>query len=281
MRPTRTGTPRCGTRGAASAPTTSARTRRGRRRAGRSTCSAACGSGRAPSSPATPGSRASPTASTPRSSSATATRCCAAVRGPRTRARSAPRSGTGTSRSAVRSSAASVAPGTPDVCRHLAYLGPPRAVRDLLFDAPHALVHQGRAPRERVVAKDNPDGWGVAWWEPGSAEPRRYRTTTVMWEDTGFAAGDEKAVAVLAAVRKASPNTTLRSENNAPFLAPSRVGPLAFSLNGHAFHASCEARVRGALTPGTPLAGDTDSEVLFALVRERIEAGRTPADAVA
>jgi glutamine amidotransferase len=167
------------------------------------------------------------------------------------------------------------------VCRHLAYIGPPRAVRDLLFDAPHALVHQGRAPREMVVAKDNPDGWGVAWWEPGSTEPRQYRTTTVMWEDTAFADGDEKAVTILAAVRKASPNTALRPENNAPFLAPSRVGPLAFSLNGHAFHASCEARVRGALTPGTSLDGDTDSEVLFALVRERIDAGTHPADAVA
>jgi glutamine amidotransferase len=167
------------------------------------------------------------------------------------------------------------------VCRHLAYVGPPRAVRELLFDAPHALVHQGRAPREMVVAKDNPDGWGVAWWSPGAVEPRRYRTTTVMWEDTGFTAGDEKAVALVAAVRKASPATTLDSVNNAPFLAPSRVGPLAFSLNGHAFHASCEARVRGALAPDTLLEGDTDSEVLFALTRERIEAGLTPADAVA
>src|SRR3954454_18244607 len=102
-----------------------------------------------------------------------------------------------------------------------------------------------------------------------------------MWEGTAFADADEKAVAIIAAVRKASPNTTLRPENNAPFIAPSRVGPLAFSLNGHAFHASCEARVRSALTPGTPLDGDTDSEVLFALVRERIEAGSVPVDAVA
>jgi glutamine amidotransferase len=167
------------------------------------------------------------------------------------------------------------------VCRHLAYLGPPRPVRDFVFDAPHSLVHQGRAPREMVVAKDNPDGWGVAWWPPGAIEPRRYRTTTVMWEDTAFTAGDEKAVALLAAVRKASPNTTLDAVNNAPFVAESRVGPLAFSLNGHAFHASCEARVRGALAPETPLAGNTDSEVLFALTRERIEAGRSPAEALA
>lgn len=167
------------------------------------------------------------------------------------------------------------------MCRHLAYVGPPRPVRDVVFDAPHALVHQGRAPREMVVAKDNPDGWGVAWWPPGAAEPRRYRTTTVMWEDTGFDEGDEKAVAILAAVRKASPNTRLEAVNNAPFLSPSRIGPLAFSLNGHAFHASCAPRVRAALTPGTPLAGDTDSEVLFALVRERIDAGQAPSDALA
>ena len=136
------------------------------------------------------------------------------------------------------------------MCRHLAYVGPPRPVRDFVFDAPHALVHQGRAPREMVVAKDNPDGWGVAWWPPGAVDPRRYRTTTVMWEDTDFTAGDDKAVALLAAVRKASPNTTLDAVNNAPFLAESRVGPLAFSLNGHAFHASCADRVRGALAPG-------------------------------
>jgi glutamine amidotransferase len=154
-------------------------------------------------------------------------------------------------------------------------------VRDPVFDAPHALVHQGRAPREMVVAKDNPDGWGVAWWPPGAVDPRHYRTTTVMWEDTDFADGDEKSVAVLAAVRKASPGTTLDAVNNAPFVAPSRVGPLAFSLNGHAFHASCADRVTGALTPGTPLAGDTDSEVLFALTRERIDAGQDPAAALA
>ena len=41
------------------------------------------------------------------------------------------------------------------------------------------------------------------------------------------------------------------------------------------------AAFRGALAPGTPLEGDTDSEVLFALARERIAAGASPADALA
>jgi gamma-glutamyl hercynylcysteine S-oxide hydrolase len=167
------------------------------------------------------------------------------------------------------------------VCRHLGYLGAPRPVGDLLFDAPHALVDQGRVPREMPVARDNPDGWGIAWWMSANLPPLHYRSTTPMWRDTGFPASGDSAGAVLAAVRKASPGTTLRTENNAPFVGTSRVGPLAFSLNGNAFHESCAARVKGALRPGTRLAGDTDSEVLFALVRDRIDDGRDPAAAVA
>ncbi len=167
------------------------------------------------------------------------------------------------------------------MCRHLAYLGPPRPVGALTFDAPHSLCSQGRTPREMVVAKDNPDGWGVAWWEPGADAPRRYRSATTMWEDHGFTEGDRPAVAMLGAVRKASPATTLRAENNAPFLADTRIGPVAFSLNGHAFHASCEGRVRAALPPTATLTGDTDSEVLFALLRERIDAGADAGSALA
>ena len=83
------------------------------------------------------------------------------------------------------------------MCRHLAYLGPYIALRTLLFDAPHALVDQARAPRLQTSGKDNPDGWGVAWWTADAVEPRRYRTTTAMWEDTAFTDGDEKAVAIV------------------------------------------------------------------------------------
>ena len=166
------------------------------------------------------------------------------------------------------------------MCRHLAYLGPPRAVGELLFDAPHALRNQGCAPREMVVAKDNPDGWGVAWWSPDACEPHHYRTTTRMWDDTTFGDADAPAAAALGAVRKASPNTTLNPVNNAPFVAASRIGAIAFSLNGHAYHPSCKPRIIAALEPNTLIVGDTDSEALFALVRARIAAGVEPAAAV-
>jgi len=167
------------------------------------------------------------------------------------------------------------------MCRHLATIGAPQRIGNLLFDSTHALRAQGEAPREMVVAKDNPDGWGVAWWEPSAREPHHYRTTTPMWDDTEFGYADHTATAVLGAVRKASPDTTRDAVNNAPFVAGTRLGAVAFSLNGHAFHASCESRVRRALDPDALLVGNTDSEVLFALVRARIAAGIDPEVAVA
>ena len=50
------------------------------------------------------------------------------------------------------------------MCRHLAYVGAPAPLGDWLVDAPHGLVDQARAPRWQTSGKDNPDGYGVAWW---------------------------------------------------------------------------------------------------------------------
>lgn len=167
------------------------------------------------------------------------------------------------------------------MCRHLAYVGPAVPLGGLLFDASHCLVRQGCAPREMVVADDNPDGWGVAWWTPPRPEPRHYRTTVPMWEDRAFDRGGDDATAVVAAVRKASPATALDPVNNAPFVAMTRLGAVAFSLNGHAFHESCADRLHAAVPDEVRVVGDTDSEALFAIVRERIAAGSDLPDAVA
>ena len=53
---------------------------------------------------------------------------------------------------------------------HLAYLGPPTALSDLLFDAPHALARQAECPRRQTSGTTNPDGWGVGWYTEGAAE---------------------------------------------------------------------------------------------------------------
>jgi glutamine amidotransferase len=168
------------------------------------------------------------------------------------------------------------------MCRHLAYVGLPVALRSLLFDAPHALVHQARSPRFQHNGVDNPDGWGVGWSFAGDArgEHERYRAATKMWEDTTFA-GDETATTVLAAARYASPGSELKFDNVAPFAAEHWL----FSLNGYVsgFREQFGDQLRASISPrrAARIEGDSDSEVLFALVLDRLDGGATPGEALA
>lgn len=164
------------------------------------------------------------------------------------------------------------------MCRHLAYIGPPVRIGSLLLDAPHSLRRQAHAPRLMHRRHENPDGWGVAWYEPGRDEPVRYRTTVSLEHDRAFADADARASSMLAAVRLASPGLALERDNTAPFMR----GALAFSLNGYGFRDGREARLRAAVPRerAARLEGDTDSEVLFALVLERLEAGATTSEAL-
>lgn len=162
------------------------------------------------------------------------------------------------------------------MCRHLAYLGPPIALRSLLFDAPHALVHQAQSPRFQHSGKDNPDGWGVAW----ARDPvERYRSAVPMWEDDSFS-GDERGSFILAAARYASPGSVREVRNAAPFVS----GPWSFSLNGFVseFRTGFGDVLRALLTPARrrALEGDTDSEVVFALVLDRLDGGAPPGEAL-
>src|SRR4051794_5300962 len=168
------------------------------------------------------------------------------------------------------------------MCRHLAYLGPPIALRSLLFDVPHSLCEQGARPWHQVPGRVNKDGWGVGWFDAdGHIDDRHYRTTTPMWDDHAFGYRDVESGAFVAAARLASPGAALHASGNAPF----RAGGWLFSLNGYVkgfsdgigdeLRATLSARRRDALV------GDADSEVIFALVLERIERGRAPAAAIA
>jgi glutamine amidotransferase len=164
------------------------------------------------------------------------------------------------------------------VCRHLTYLGPPVTLSALLFTAPHALHTQSRTPRLQAAGRTNPDGWGVAWYHGGATEPERYASTAPIWDDDGFAAGEARSGAVIAAARLASPGTTLDVRNNAPFVA----GRWSFSLNGFAFRDGRAPILRAALSPARrdALRGDTDSEVLFGLVLDRLDEGADAAGAL-
>lgn len=164
------------------------------------------------------------------------------------------------------------------MCRHLAYLGPPVAVADLCFRAPHGLRTQARSPRLQVYGDDNPDGWAVAWWADGALH--EYRTTTPIWEDNRF---DERPVsgAWMAAARFAAPGSQLDARAAAPLVAEEWM----CSLNGivEGFYDGVGERLRARCSPErrAALVTDSDTEVCFALILDRFAEDAEPADALA
>ncbi|MFC3502268.1 ergothioneine biosynthesis protein EgtC [Micromonospora krabiensis] len=168
------------------------------------------------------------------------------------------------------------------MCRHLAYLGPPVTLAELLFEPPYSLVRQSWAPRDmRGGGTINADGFGVGWY-PGDGPPVRYRRAQPIWTDPTIAqlATVTSTSAVLAAVRSATVGMAVLDEAAAPFAE----GRWLFSHNGV---------IRGWPDSVVPLAADlpvrdlltldaaTDSALLWALVRHRLRAGEDPAEAVA
>ena len=169
------------------------------------------------------------------------------------------------------------------MCRHLAYLGPPVTLDQLLFVAPHSLCTQARTPQHQTSGETNPDGWGVGWYESGADEPSRHRTVTPIWDDREFA-GVSHAIesgAFVGAARLASPGATIDPSGNAPFVS----GSWLFSLNGAVggFRKGVDDQLRAKVSPKrvAGIEGDSDSEVLFALALDRLDAGDAPGEALA
>ncbi|MTK04075.1 ergothioneine biosynthesis protein EgtC [Micromonospora sp. CP22] len=168
------------------------------------------------------------------------------------------------------------------MCRHLAYLGPPLTLRELLFDPPYSLFRQSWAPRDmRGGGTINADGFGIGWYPDGAA-PVRYRRAQPIWSDPTIAelAAVTSAGAVLAAVRSATVGMAIVDAAAAPFAE----GRWLFSHNGvvrgwpdSMVPLAAELPVRDLLT----LDASTDSALLWALVRHRLRAGVAPARAVA
>ena len=116
------------------------------------------------------------------------------------------------------------------MCRHLAWLGRPRSLHDVVVAAPYSLFRQSWEPRRQRHGLMNADGFGVGWYVDGRAEPVRYRRAQPIWTDASFAslAPTVAAGCVLAAVRSATPGLTYGEAAAAPFLH----GRWMFSHNG-------------------------------------------------
>lgn len=170
------------------------------------------------------------------------------------------------------------------MCRHLAYLGPPRSLASLLYEPPQSLEQQSWKPLRQRNGAMNADGWGVGWWDPEIREaPARYRSATPMWSDSSLRSVAEvvRSGAITAAVRSATPPSPVVDTGNAPFSS----GPWLFSLNGfiEGFRGEIGEELRRSVSHERAIGmeGTTDSEVLFALVLDALDAGAAPPAALA
>jgi gamma-glutamyl hercynylcysteine S-oxide hydrolase len=164
------------------------------------------------------------------------------------------------------------------MCRHLAYLGPPIRLRELLSDPPHSLLRQSWAPRRQRHGTVNADGFGVGWYADGDPIPARYRSDRPMWTDRSFAdiARVVRSRAVLAAVRSATPGMPYTTGAAAPFAA----GRHLFSHNGAVPGWAGELAMITSVDLGSLLRtmseeAATDSALLWALAQQRLDAGES------
>ncbi len=88
-----------------------------------------------------------------------------------------------------------------------------------MLDPPFGLLRQSYAPRRQRQGLLNADGWGVGFYSAGNPEPVRWRSARPLWGDPSFAsvAPVLSSVAVLAAVRSATPGMPMDESAAAPF----------------------------------------------------------------
>jgi gamma-glutamyl hercynylcysteine S-oxide hydrolase len=167
------------------------------------------------------------------------------------------------------------------MCRHLAYLGPPATIQQLIFDPPHGLARQAWAPRQQRHGSMNVDGFGAGWYADGDPVPARYRQAGPIWADPSFAdvARVTRTRALLAAVRNATEGTQAGPAAAAPYA----FGRWLFSHNGR-LNGWPQATVdlAASLPPELiALEAQCDSALVSALVASRLRGGAAPADALA
>jgi glutamine amidotransferase len=160
------------------------------------------------------------------------------------------------------------------VCRHLAYLGPPIRLGDVLIDPPHSLVVQSWAPRRQTHGLMNVDGFGVGWYAHGDEVPGRHRAAGPIWADQTFADLGRvvRSGCFLAAVRSATSGMPSGTAAAAPF----RSGPWLFSHNGALSgwpHDAAELALSLPAQRLLTLDAASDAALLWALTLDRLERG--------
>lgn len=162
------------------------------------------------------------------------------------------------------------------MCRLFAYLGPPARLDELLLAPKRSFLRQAWAPEHQRANVVNVDGFGVGWYDLAvRPEPARYRRAVPMWADRNFAdiASFVRSGAVLASLRAASTGLAVEESGTAPYT----WGRWLFAHNGEVdeFRTGAAAALRRTVSDErlTLVEGTTDSELLFALTLDRLDAG--------
>jgi glutamine amidotransferase len=153
-----------------------------------------------------------------------------------------------------------------------AYVGEPIRLDDFLRAPAHSLIEQAHAPAETLSATVNADGIGIGWYADDGL-PASYRSGLPAWADPnldGLGRSLSRPLWV-ANVRSATDPLSNSIANTQPFVDARRL----FLHNG--FIADFAHSVRGPLRAALDtdiearISGTTDSEYLFALLRQRAE----------
>ncbi|GAA3387852.1 ergothioneine biosynthesis protein EgtC [Streptomyces roseoviridis] len=168
------------------------------------------------------------------------------------------------------------------MCRHLAYVGPPVALGELLLRPAHSLERQAWQPRTQSSGVVNADGFGVGWYAQGDPVPARYRGTGPLWGDLSFADLGRvvRSGALLGAVRGA----TVPGADGEAAAAPFAADRWLFSHNGAVPGWPGSLTALAATLPAAELLAleaRTDSAFVWALVLHRLRAGDAPDRALA
>ncbi len=171
------------------------------------------------------------------------------------------------------------------MCRFVCYLGPPVTLASIVLDPPHSLKRQAWAPRHQRVGAINADGFGVGWYDhTRRPEPARYRTARPIWSDRSFASLADLVMspALVAAVRDATPPSPVEETGAQPFMSDQWLFAHNGKVDGWGVDPAVKTGLRRPLSDvrAAGVEGGADSEVLFALALDRIDAGASPAEAL-
>lgn len=169
------------------------------------------------------------------------------------------------------------------MCRQLAYIGPPMSLESLLLSPEHSLLHQSYRPMYQTHGVVNADGFGCGWFDRSiRPEPALYRRDKPMWSDRSFfsLAPFIRAPAVVASVRDATTGSTTEEASTLPFTEGTWLYAHNGKLNGFYGDAGLAVHEMVSNRRRARIRGTSDSEVLFALIMDAMDAAAAPAEAL-